>query len=145
MEKFLGVWDVFSVCGGHLDTRSTLGHFKPPVYQPVSPQPRQSPGTPSQETSAMKVDNVSSTFAEDIIVEKKNRKREVWKVSASIVAKNTFNPIRDILETMKIAPNPEKKMISLSIGDPTVFGNLLPAKEVVDAVHKALDSEKCNG
>ena len=93
----------------------------------------------------MKVDNVSSTFAEDIIVEKKNRKREVWKVNASIVAKNTFNPIRDILETMKIAPNPEKKMISLSIGDPTVFGNLLPAKQVVDAVHAALDSQKRNG
>jgi len=36
-------------------------------------------------------------------------------------------------------------MISLSIGDPTVFGNLLPAKEVVDALHKALDSQKCNG
>merc|ERR1719206_540547 len=44
-----------------------------------------------------------------------------------------------------IVPNPEKKMISLSIGDPTVFGNLLPAKEVVDAVHAALDSQKCNG
>ena len=64
---------------------------------------------------------------------------------ASIVAKNTFNPIRNILETMSIAPNPEKKMISLSIGDPTVFGNLLPAKEVVDALHAALDSQKCNG
>merc|ERR1719154_993333 len=46
---------------------------------------------------------------------------------------------------MTITPSPDKKMISLSIGDPTVFGNLLPAKEVVDAVHKALDSEKCNG
>ena len=78
-------------------------------------------------------------------MERKNIRREEWKVRASIVAKNTFNPIRDILETMKIAPNPDKKMISLSIGDPTVFGNLLPAREVVDAVHKALDSEKCNG
>merc|ERR1712240_894893 len=86
-----------------------------------------------------------STNNDDIIIEKKNRKREEWKVKASIVAKNTFNPIRNILETMSIDPNPEKKMISLSIGDPTVFGNLLPAKEVVDALHKALDSQKCNG
>ena len=78
-------------------------------------------------------------------MERKNIRREEWKVRASIVAKNTFNPIRNILETMSIAPNPDKKMISLSIGDPTVFGNLLPAREVVDAVHKALDSEKCNG
>ena len=84
-------------------------------------------------------------FVENIIIERKNASREEWKVRASIVAKNTFNPIRNILETMNIAPNPEKKMISLSIGDPTVFGNLLPAKEVVDAVHAALDSQKCNG
>lgn len=84
-------------------------------------------------------------FVENIIIERKNASREEWKVRASIVAKNTFNPIRNILETMSIAPNPEKKMISLSIGDPTVFGNLLPAKEVVDALHAALDSQKCNG
>merc|ERR1712088_720708 len=84
-------------------------------------------------------------FVENIIIERKNASREEWKVRASIVAKNTFNPIRNILETMSIDPNPEKKMISLSIGDPTVFGNLLPAKEVVDALHKALDSQKCNG
>ena len=68
-----------------------------------------------------------------------------WSVKASIVAKNTFNPIRSILETMDCDPNPDKKMISLSIGDPTVFGNLKPAKEVVEAVHAALDSGKHNG
>ena len=52
------------------------------------------------------------------------RNTKQWKVSASTMAKNTFNPIRNILETMDLAPNPEKPMISLSIGDPTVFGNL---------------------
>jgi DNA-binding transcriptional MocR family regulator len=71
--------------------------------------------------------------------------RQDWSVKASIVAKNTFNPIRSILETMDCDPNPAKKMISLSIGDPTVFGNLKPAKEVVEAVHAALDSGKHNG
>merc|ERR1719285_1577793 len=95
----------------------------------------------------MKVDNkvTNGSYSDEILIERKNRRREEWRVSASIVAKNTFNPIRDLLETMTIVPNPEKKMISLSIGDPTVFGNLLPAKEVVDALHKALDSQKCNG
>merc|ERR1719350_2427921 len=92
------------------------------------------------------IDNkVTNGYSDDLVIEKKNASREEWKVNASIVAKNTFNPIRDLLETMTIVPNPEKKMISLSIGDPTVFGNLLPAKEVVDAVHAALDSQKCNG
>jgi len=68
-----------------------------------------------------------------------------WNVSASIVAKNTFNPIRNILETMNITPNPEKKMISLSIGDPTVFGNLKPPPVVIAAMHEALDSGLHNG
>ena len=90
----------------------------------------------------MRADKV--TFSDEM-TERKNICREEWRVKASIVAKNTFNPIRNILETMSITPNPDKKMISLSIGDPTVFGNLLPAKEVVDAVHQALDSQKCNG
>ena len=90
----------------------------------------------------MRADKV--TFSDEM-AERKNICREEWRVKASIVAKNTFNPIRNILETMSITPNPDKKMISLSIGDPTVFGNLLPAKEVVDAVHQALDSQKCNG
>ena len=103
---------------------------------------------PLPQVMVLKVSSESSDeneFVENIIIERKNASREEWKVRASIVAKNTFNPIRNILETMSIDPNPEKKMISLSIGDPTVFGNLLPAKEVVDALHKALDSQKCNG
>ena len=99
---------------------------------------------PSAEEEA-KVQEAVERKVVEATMERKNIRREEWKVRASIVAKNTFNPIRNILETMSIAPNPEKKMISLSIGDPTVFGNLLPAREVVDAVHKALDSEKCNG
>ena len=71
--------------------------------------------------------------------------RSEWKIKASIVAKNTFNPIRNILETMDITPHPKKKMISLSIGDPTVFGNLKPAKEIVEAVKISLESGVNNG
>ena len=51
--------------------------------------------------------------------------RGCWNTSASLMSKNTFNPIRNILETMNLEPNSEKPMISLSIGDPTVFGNLV--------------------
>ena len=41
------------------------------------------------------------------------------------MAKKTFNPIRNIVESINLKPNPEKEMISLSIGDPTIFGNLV--------------------
>jgi len=64
---------------------------------------------------------------------------------ASRLATQTFNPIRDILENMELRPNPDKKMISLSVGDPTVFGNLKPDSAVVEAVREALDSGDHNG
>jgi len=68
-----------------------------------------------------------------------------WEVLASKMATETFNPIRTILETMKITPNPDKPMISLSIGDPTVFKNLNVSPVVVDAVKDALLSGEYNG
>merc|ERR1719339_202878 len=75
----------------------------------------------------------------------KNLIRSEWKVNASVVAKNTFNPIRDIMETMEFTPNPEKKMISLALGDPTVYKNLNPAPEVVEAVRDSLIGGLRNG
>lgn len=60
-----------------------------------------------------------------------------WKVKASDVAINTSNPIREIIETMNLAENPNKKVIPLSIGDPTIFGNLKPCPEILDAIQRA--------
>ena len=40
-----------------------------------------------------------------------------WDVKASNFAKSTFNPIRSIVDGMKLTPHPEKKMIALSIGN----------------------------
>ena len=45
--------------------------------------------------------------------------RGSWSVAASDMANNTFNPIRAIIESMKLTPNPEKAMIALSIGKST--------------------------
>lgn len=73
------------------------------------------------------------------------RDRKLWNVSASNYATNTFNPIRNIVENLQIVPNPDKPMIALSIGDPTVFGNLTPAKEITEAVVEAIRSGKYNG
>ena len=70
---------------------------------------------------------------------------EEWNVSASNLAKNTFNPIRNILETMNIQPHPDRPMISLSIGDPTIFGNLNPSSNAITAITEALQSGKYNG
>jgi tyrosine aminotransferase len=44
------------------------------------------------------------------------RNTESWSISSSESAKNTFNPIRAVLENMNIKPNADKHVISLSIG-----------------------------
>lgn len=68
-----------------------------------------------------------------------------WKVKASEAATNTSNPIREVIETMNLAENPNKKVIPLSIGDPTIFGNLKPSKEILDAIQRSNSSGKYYG
>jgi len=76
----------------------------------------------------------------------KNRtQRESWSISSSAMAKRTVNPIRRIVDAMKIEPNPDYKVISLSIGDPTIFGNLLPHENMLTSVEKSLRTNKHNG
>lgn len=71
--------------------------------------------------------------------------RERWNVRASHIARRTHNPIRSIVENIVVEPNPNKPMIALSIGDPTTFGNLRPAKEVLEAVQESVASHLYNG
>lgn len=39
-----------------------------------------------------------------------------WNLQPSTVARNVLNPIRQIVDGMKISPNPNKEMIPLTIG-----------------------------
>ncbi|KAM6946109.1 tyrosine aminotransferase [Aplochiton taeniatus] len=72
-------------------------------------------------------------------------RRQKWDVQPSVMANNTLNPIRAIVDGMKLTPNPEKPMIALSIGDPTVFGNLPTDDTVLQAMKDAIDSHEYNG
>jgi tyrosine aminotransferase len=40
-----------------------------------------------------------------------------WDVTASRSARNTINPIRRIIDRCELLPNPDKPLISLSIGE----------------------------
>ncbi|XP_058443839.1 tyrosine aminotransferase [Malaya genurostris] len=71
--------------------------------------------------------------------------RTSWNVPISDFARLTHNPIRAIVEGLKIVPNPDKQLIALSIGDPTTFGNLKPAPEVVEAVRRVIEDGSSNG
>lgn len=69
-----------------------------------------------------------------------------WPVIAkSQVAQATTNPIRNVVDRLRVPPHPEKPLISLGLGDPTVFGNLPPARELVTAVEEALREGQVNG
>lgn len=69
-----------------------------------------------------------------------------WKpIKASFMARNSINPIRQIVDNMSINPNPSKKKIALSIGDPTIFGNLPVCEEILNAVETAMLSQRWNG
>lgn len=70
---------------------------------------------------------------------------KTWKVVASGAAKNCKNYIRDIVDNLALEPNPEKAVIALSLGDPTVYGNLKPSPETVEAVLNAVQGGVCNG
>ncbi|KAM4573707.1 tyrosine aminotransferase [Odontesthes bonariensis] len=76
---------------------------------------------------------------------KTKSRRQGWEVKPSEMANNTLNPIRAIVDGMKLTPNPDKPMIALSIGDPTVFGNLPTDDAVLQALKDAIDSQKYNG
>ncbi|KAG0315850.1 hypothetical protein BGZ99_007228 [Dissophora globulifera] len=71
--------------------------------------------------------------------------RQSWKVSASIVAKRTSNPIRAIVDHIKVKPNVHKSVISLALGDPTLFGNFKIHQSCTDAIIKQLNSFQSNG
>lgn len=42
--------------------------------------------------------------------------RKKWNIQASVGAKSTINPIREVIEMMDLVPNPNLSMIPLSIG-----------------------------
>nr|AHM92294.1 tyrosine aminotransferase [Rousettus leschenaultii] len=79
------------------------------------------------------------------VPEKVKGRQPGWSVRPSDMANRTYNPIRAIVDNMKLEPNPDKPMISLSLGDPTLFGNLPTDPEIIQALKDALDSGKYNG
>lgn len=70
--------------------------------------------------------------------------RDGWNVRASAL-KELCNPIRRIVDEMVGLANPEKRLISLAQGDPTVFGHLLPPKTAMDEVAGAFSTSAHNG
>ncbi|ORX56272.1 tyrosine aminotransferase [Hesseltinella vesiculosa] len=71
--------------------------------------------------------------------------RTQWNVPSSAIAKRAHNPIRQIVDKLKLDPQATKTFISLSVGDPTVFGNFNIDSSANDAIIRQLHSFKHNG
>lgn len=84
----------------------------------------------------------ASSFIEEMAFED----AKGWdRLAPSRLARESFNPIRTIVEAMMVEPNPSKGMISLALGDPTTFGNLKAPKVAEDAIVDAIKTMKFNG
>lgn len=69
-----------------------------------------------------------------------------WLVEPSFRSKETTNPIRDIVDKLDFNNLPKgKNLVSLSIGDPTKYGNLPVPKSAVRAVIRTLENGQANG
>lgn len=68
-----------------------------------------------------------------------------WNVKASDRSLRTINPIRQLVQGISGSPNPDKRFIDLSVGDPTVFGNLRVGDDVVEKFCDVVRSGRHNG
>ncbi|KAI4465615.1 tyrosine aminotransferase [Holotrichia oblita] len=87
----------------------------------------------------------TSPTIENLGIYTNEKKAKEWKVQSSKTAKNCKNYIRGIVDNLNLEPNPEKNVIALSLGDPTIYGNLNPSKETIEATIRTLEEGSCNG
>jgi len=66
-------------------------------------------------------------------------------LAASDRSRATVNPIRNLVQGITGAPNPELALLDLSVGDPTAYGNLRVPDEVLDAAVDVLRGRAHNG
>lgn len=68
-----------------------------------------------------------------------------WQVAASDRSMRTINPIRNLVQNIRVKPNPSKDVIKLSVGDPTVYGNLVVSDSVIAKFVENLEKRLPNG
>lgn len=64
------------------------------------------------------------------------------RIEITDYARLSVNPLRKLKFDQAVEPNPDKRPITFQLGDPTVFGNFPPARETLDALRKAFETDK---
>ncbi|ORX92331.1 tyrosine aminotransferase [Basidiobolus meristosporus CBS 931.73] len=68
-----------------------------------------------------------------------------WNIRASKASQRAVNPIRRIVDNLKVAPHPQKAVISLALGDPTIFGNFKIDESCIEAVVSKFRAHTASG
>lgn len=68
-----------------------------------------------------------------------------WNVNASERSLRTINPIRNLIQNIQVKPNPSKELIRLSVGDPTLYGNLCVPPRAVEKFCEVIRGGEANG
>ncbi|KAG6609535.1 tyrosine aminotransferase [Phytophthora cinnamomi] len=79
------------------------------------------------------------------MVETKQQAKQQWNVQPSDFSKLCTNPIRKIVDNIKKPATSTKTLIPLSLGDPTVFGNLHCPDVLMNAIVRNTRSMQYNG
>ncbi|KAE8911009.1 hypothetical protein PF005_g1636 [Phytophthora fragariae] len=79
------------------------------------------------------------------MVETKQQAKPQWNIQPSDFSKLCNNPIRKIVDNIKKPATSTKELIPLSLGDPTVFGNLHCPDVLVNAIVRHTRSMQHNG
>lgn len=66
-------------------------------------------------------------------------------ISPSVKAKLAHNPIRQLVDSFQPPKNHDKKHLNLSLGDPTVHGNLSCPPAICEAIPDLLARSNVNG
>jgi tyrosine aminotransferase len=102
-------------------------------------------------TSANKTSSVDACADEDECLDEVFSADELvalqrWHlIEPSQIGQKTANPLRSIVEVMNVAPNRNKSLIKLHLGDPTTTGALPAHRTVTEAVAGSVSSGKYNG
>lgn len=67
------------------------------------------------------------------------------KLTPSVKAQNTTNPIRKIVDSLVLPKDHPKSFINLALGDPTIHGNLDRPEVLTEAMNHALKDCKIDG
>lgn len=127
-------WGWCSYCHAELDLKKSPADILYPRLEEEEEQQQK-----KKEKSNNKKESLQSSSKRVAVGQR------AWNISCSQRALQTINPIRQLVQGMAVKPNPDKKLIPLSIGDPAAFGNLKVPREALKALSKVLNEDSAHG